>query len=346
MNQAQSNSISTANLAIIVVVSIVGTAAVSTASSCLWLRYRQKRRSSRLEEAQDGDGRKYGRKYGKSIAVRGSLSPRFPRFGGSIKSPENEFRLPSLSPIVQSKKEQRERSNNIGSAVSDYSEQAENRGPGRRAENVEAAQPTPFRLQKDKGVSNATTIRLIRVNSEKSKAESSAGVQETVTEPMPPPPVLNASDRPSDNTPIPTQNQSSSQSSAQVSTSIDQSRKENRPPPERLVSARSTRIFDTDTPGWRPPTISAEPNRNRYRFRDSSDLESAEPTPTNPQRQSSSNSRVDLNRTASLGRPKNARGTFATFPRIRNPSERESMINRGRPNLDGRAPRPRESRGS
>ncbi|KAJ3572604.1 hypothetical protein NPX13_g4989 [Xylaria arbuscula] len=329
MNQAQPTSISTTNLAIIVVVSIIGTAAVSTASACLFLRYRQKRKPSRLEEAQAGEEKKYA----KAIAVRGTLSPRFPRFGGPFKSPENEFRLPDLSPLIESKRAQREKRDNIGSAVSDYGEQGETSGTGRQAETIEPVQPSAFRLQKDNGVSNATTVRLIRVNSEKSKAESSAAIQETPTEPVPPPPILTAPDR----------SPALPQLSPQASTSVNQSQRENRPPSERLISARSTRTLDTETPGWRPPTISAENNRNRYRFRDSSDLESAEPTPTNLPRQATG-SRIDMTRTTSLGLPKNARGTFATFPRIRNPAERESMMNRGRPNLDSRVSRLGESR--
>ncbi|KAK5631262.1 hypothetical protein RRF57_006976 [Xylaria bambusicola] len=330
MNQTQPISVSTTNLAIIIVVAIVGTAILSIASSCFWLRYRQRRKSSRPEEAQEAR-----EKYVKPIAVRGSLSPHFPRFGEPPKSPVKEFSLPSFSSHIQSKKVQREGWDNIGSAVSDYSDQAKNRGTGRRAENAEGAQPQAFRLQKDNGVSNATTVRLIRVNSEKSKAESSTAIQQTAAEPMPPPPTLNTPDRTPGITPIPASSQSSSQLQPRTSTSISQPPDDKGPPSKRRVSARTTRILDTETPGWRPSMISTESNRNRFRFRDSSDMESAESTPTNVQKQASSG-RDDTYTRASFGRPKNAAGTFATFPRIRNESQRESMMNRGRPKLNSR----------
>ncbi|KAI0518232.1 hypothetical protein F5B22DRAFT_77548 [Xylaria bambusicola] len=334
MNQPQPISVSTTNLAIIIVVAIIGTAILSTACSCFWLRYRQRRRSSRSKEVQGVKEEKYV----KPIAVRGSLNPHFPRFGGSFKSPAKEFRLPSFSPQIQSKKAQREEWGNIGSAVSDYSDQAENRVSGRRAEKAEEVQPQAFRLQKGNGVNNATTVRLIRVNSEKSKAESSTGIQQSAAEPMPPPPILNTPDRTPEIPAIPASSQSSPRGQPQTSTSISQPPDDKGPPSGGRVSSRSTRILDTETPGWRPPTISTKANRNRFRFRDSSDMESAEPTPTDVQGQASSGRDNSYTR-ASLGQPKNAGGTFATFPRTRNESQRESMMNRGRPNLDGRAAR-------
>ncbi|KAI1425544.1 hypothetical protein F5Y12DRAFT_359717 [Xylaria sp. FL1777] len=354
VNQVQSNSVSASNVAIITTVSIVGTAILSTLSSYFFLRYRQRKRSSRAEEALPDKGKKYE----KPIAVRGSVSPRFPRFGGSFRSPMNDFRLPSLSPLVQSKTAEREAPNNIGSAVSDYSGRTESRDAPRSAGDMDGKQPSPFRLQKNNGVSSATAVRLIRVGSEKSKAED---VQLAATEPIPPPPVITTSDQSPKITPIPMFNQATPQFPSQTTTIITQ-------PPrvkgsfseERRVSGRSTRNSNTGTPGWRPPTLSTETNRNRFTFRDSSDMESVEPTPTNldmasplpnndtlslrVQRPANLQARVSsgsggFNRTASYGQPKNGAGTFATFPRIRNEQERESMINRGRPNLNGRSVR-------
>ncbi|KAI3341314.1 hypothetical protein F4824DRAFT_310053 [Ustulina deusta] len=357
-NQTQSNSVSASNVAIITIVSIVGTAILSTISSYFLLRYRHKKKSSAREEALAGNGKKYE----KPVAVRGSVSPRFPRFGGSTRSSMNDFRLPSLSPLRQSKKTQRDARQNIGSAVSDYRDQAENRGSTRFARDLDGIQPTAFRLQKSNVVSSATAVRLIRVGSEKSKAES-MNVQQTATEPIPPPPVITAQDQSSEIPPIPTLNEPTTQFPSQINTIITQPPKAKVSPiEERRVSVRSTHNSDTETPGWRPPTLLTKTTRNRFRFRDSSDMESGEPSPANldiassprnpntlslraqrpasPQRQANNGS-GNFNKTASFGRPKNAGGTFATFPRIRSGPERESMINRGRPNLNGRAGRPR-----
>ncbi|KAI1275766.1 hypothetical protein F5Y07DRAFT_164522 [Xylaria sp. FL0933] len=354
MNQTSSNSVSATNVAIITTVSIVGTAILSTVSSCLFLRYRRRKKLSRTEEALAGNGKKYE----KPIAVRGSLSPRFPRFGGSSRSPINEFRLPSLSPLKQSKKAQREARNNVASAVSDYEDQGERRSAMRSPKDANDIQRPNFRLQKDDGISSATTVRLIRVGSEKSKADSSTGVQQTTTDPIPPPPAITNPRLSPKTTPIPIFAQATRQLSTQTDTIIPETAKSKGMPFEQQrVSVRSARNSDTETPGWRPPTLSTETTRDRFRFRDSSDMESAEPTPINlgrssmPQNANTISSRAQrpvqpnnsggFDRTASTTRPKNGRGTFATFPRIRNEPERESMMNRGRPNRNGRASRPR-----
>ncbi|KAI1354155.1 hypothetical protein F5Y01DRAFT_23484 [Xylaria sp. FL0043] len=353
MNQTSPNSVSATNVAIITTVSIVGTAILSTVSSCLFLRYRRRKKLSRTEEALAGNGKKYE----KPIAVRGSLSPRFPRFGGSSRSPMNEFRLPSLSPLKQSKKAQREARNNVASAVSDYDDQAERRSATRSPKDANDIQRPNFRLQKDDGISSATTVRLIRVGSEKSKADSSTVAQQTTTDPIPPPPAITNQRLSPETTPIPIFTQTR-QLPTQTNSIIPETTKaKGMPFEQQRVSVRSGRSSETETPGWRPPTLSTETTRDRFRFRDSSDMESAEPTPINlgrtslPQNANTISSRAQrpvqpnnsggFDRTASTTRPKNGRGTFATFPRIRNEPERESMMNRGRPNRNGRASRPR-----
>ncbi|KAI0974775.1 hypothetical protein F4678DRAFT_350438 [Xylaria arbuscula] len=344
VNQKQSNSVSTSTIAIIATVSIVGTAIVSVVSSCLFLRYRRKR-VSRTEEALTGNEKRYE----KPVAVRGSVNPHFPRFGRSSRSPTPEFRLPSLSPVIQSKKAQREAKNNIGSAVSDFGDQAENRGTTRFPRDVDNTQPQIFRLQKDNGVSSATTVRLIRVGSEKSKADFSKDIQQTATEPIPSPPMINTPDQSPGMTPASNPNQLTTQFLTQDNPIITEpSRVKRSSYGERRVSARSMRNSDTQSP---PPTILAERTRNRFMFRDSSEIESAEPTPTNrniasltpnpdisgiPAQRLQGQGRGGFSRTISSGRPKNGGGTFATFPRIRNETERESMINRGRPNRNSR----------
>ncbi|KAI0541654.1 hypothetical protein GGR58DRAFT_410539 [Xylaria digitata] len=355
VNQTQSNSVSASNVAIITTVSVVGTAILSTVASCFVLRYRRARKSARGGEAQEGNNDKSE----KLVAVRGSPSPRFPRFGGSSRSPINEFRLPSLSPMVQSKKAQREVQDNIGSATSDYSDR-ENKDSRQSASDVDRNQSSSFRFQKNNGVSSATTVRLIRVNSEKSKGGSPMVIRDTATEPVPPLPAVTAPDKYPKMTPAFTSNKPTTRFPSETNI-ITQPPKAKRPPAEeQRVSVRSTQNSDTETPGWRLPIRLTTMTQNRFNFRDSSDMESGEPTPTNPdipspppipdtpnlrtQRPAGPQAQVS-NRAAGFGRtapgrPKNARNTFATFPRIRNEPERESMINRGRPSLNGRSIRP------
>ncbi|KAI8949543.1 hypothetical protein F4801DRAFT_400876 [Xylaria longipes] len=364
VGQARSSSVSASTLAIIITVSIVGTAILSTASTCLFLWYRRKKRSTRGEKALASNERTYE----EPDAVRGSPSPRFPRFRSTL----DDFKLPRLSPLVRSKKAQVEARDNSGSAASGYSDQEEN------ASDIDGAQPSIFRLQKDNGVSSATTVRLIRVGSEKGKARSSTDIQQTITESIPPPPMVTVPYQSLERTLVSTQNEPPTQSPprtntiitqppkrkelppSQTDTVITQPSKSKDPPPEdRRVSARSTRTSNTETPGWRPAVRLTATDPNRFRFRDSSDLESDEPTPTNLDTRSPSNynvaslrtprpsfvpgqtNRGDFNRTAPSGQPKNGRGTFATFPRVRNDVSRGSIMNRGRPSLNNRASRPR-----
>ncbi|KAI0101868.1 hypothetical protein GGR51DRAFT_305695 [Nemania sp. FL0031] len=354
--QAQSNSISTTTFAIIIVVSIIGTAILTVISSCLFLRYRRKKRSSRRGVFESNE-----KSFDKPIAVRGSLSPPSPRFGGSSRSRMDNFKLPTLSPLLQSKKAQREARKNIGFASSEYSGGEEEAGMAKQFTNdadsklddADSTQPSKFRLQKNNGVSSATTVRLIRVGSDNRKSSASMNPPKNVTEPMPPPPVVTAPDPTPKTAPISTPNQpsTSAQSSLQPSTIITQPPKAKEPPPpeDRRVSSRSIRSNDTETPGWRPPMRLTAASANRFTFRDSSDMESNAPTPTNPStmppppntnrpsfplsRQSnmlpgraSGSGTAYLNRAASTtGRPKNGAGTFATFPRTRAEPPRQSM---------------------
>ncbi|TRX92865.1 hypothetical protein FHL15_006271 [Xylaria flabelliformis] len=349
VEQTRSSSVSATTLAIIIVVSIVGTAILSTVATYLLLRYRRKKRATRGEKALADNER--------SIAVRGSPSPRFPRFGGGSGSTVDEFKLPRLSPLLRSKKAEQEARDNSGSAASGYSDQEESISSKQDEIDLDDAQP--FRLQKDNGVSSATTVRLIRVGSEKGKARSSIDIQPTIPEPTPPLPMVAIPYQSLKPTLISTQNQPTTQSPSQAETIITQPPKSKEPPTEeRRVSTRSTGTSDTEKPGWRPsirPSVRlTATDPNRFRFRDSSDLESGEPTPTNPTTRLSSNpntlslrtprtsnppgqmNRRDFRRTAPPGQPKNGKGTFATFPRIRNEPPRESMMNRGRPRLENR----------
>ncbi|KAI0459022.1 hypothetical protein F5B21DRAFT_375657 [Xylaria acuta] len=348
MEQVRPSSVSTSTLAIVITVSIVGTAILSILSTWLLLRYRRKKRSSRGEKAPASNERTYEG----PVAVRRSPSPRFPR----LRSTMDDFKLPSLSPLMRSKKAQREARDNRSSAASGYSDQEENMSLTRDASDMDGVEPSAFRLKKDDGVSSATTVRLIRVGSEKGKARSSMDIQQNITESIPPLPMVAVRYPSLKRTLVPTQNEPTTQLPAQTDTIITQPPKSKEPSPEeRRVSARSTRTSDTETPGWRPRARLTVTDPNRFRFRDSSDLEPDEPTPANLDTRSPSSSNVqslrtprtsnvpgqtnrgDFNRTVPSGQPKNGKGTFATFPRVRNDPARGSVMNRGRPSLSGRS---------
>ncbi|KAI1737117.1 hypothetical protein F4680DRAFT_468347 [Xylaria scruposa] len=350
VEQSRPSSVSSTTLAIIIVVSVVGTAILSTVSTYLLLRYRRKRRSIREEKALADNER--------TVAVRGSPSPRFPRFGGGPGSTADGFKLPRLSLALRSKKAQREARYDSGSAASGYSDQEESISSKQDESDLDGAQT--FRLQKDNGVSSATTVRLIRVGSDKGKARSSIDIQPSIPEPTPPLPMVSIPYQSLKPTLVSTQNQPTTQPPPQAETIITQPPKSKEPPQEeRRVSAPLTGTSDAEKAGWRPsirPSVRlTATDPNRFRFRDSSDLESGEPTPTNLDNTrllSSPNTlslrtprtsnppgqmnRSDFRRTAPPGQPKNGKGTFATFPRIRNQPPRESMMNRGRPRLENR----------
>lgn len=341
---------SISNLAIIIAVSIIGTTILSTVSSCLVLRYRRKKRSSQRAEAVGSDEKVYGG----LIAVRGSSSPRFPRLGRGPISPADDFRLPSLSPLVQIKRAQREVRNTISFAASAYEENGNAKRATSDAEdklsNADAVQPPIFRLQKNNGISSATAIRLIRVGSQKGKASTYTDTQQD----MPLPRVVTASD-PSQNTAfISIPSQPSIPYSLQTNPTMTQPTKVQRPPSKgQRTSIRSTSSSDTEIPSWRPPTRLTATGRDRFRFRDSSDIESSGPTPRDldkipPPDTNTPSPRTprpakaqglanvwDPTITASPNQPKKTGGTFATFPRARNELTREgkAMMNRGRPNL-------------
>jgi hypothetical protein len=267
----------------------------------------------------------------------------------------DNFKLATLSPLIRAKKAQREQKK-IGLAASDYGDQSERSSKSPSSEidykrnNADGAQSsTTFRLQKDNGVSSATTVRLIRVGSEKGKGNAFTPNQKTGIEPMPPPPTTIASDGPSKqasvSVPDPAPTGPVVQSSSRVNPIVL-----SQPPKPKDTSSeqqrQSTRAPEAESPGWRPSIRSTIASRNRFKFRDSSDMESEEPTPTNPGPDADTEN-LRVPRASNLfpranesdgsstlpKRPKNAGASFATFPRVREGPRRESMINRGRPVL-------------
>ncbi|KAI5863457.1 hypothetical protein GGS23DRAFT_567130 [Durotheca rogersii] len=334
VTQPQSDSISGTSVAIIVTVAVVGTAILTVIAACFIVRYRRKRKRNRegLTSAMSINEKQYQ----KPVAVRGTPdSPRFTPFGGGRGYPMDNFKLPdlSLSPFLR-KKIIADSQSDIGYAKSDYSVKEARRPSNASGADANGVSPTGFRLQKDRSIRSATSVRLIRVSSNKGKAKEDD--QEDLPSPVaysPPP--------------IPVQLQPPEPPSSV------------RPPPlpvsepEPAVT-RSSRISEPNQPTSSPPKRTTMTNQQRLRFRDSSDVESAEPTPTLPSPTTVTTSLRNTN-TASLRavsgtgeqpplrRPKNAGASFATFPRIRNPppggSAAEAILNRGRTSLSGVAAR-------
>ncbi|KAI0402113.1 hypothetical protein F4802DRAFT_384135 [Xylaria palmicola] len=351
VDQVQSNSVSTSNIAIIITVSIVGTALLSTASTYLLLRYRGKKTRSR-----ERDGSISNRSTAEKLtAIRGSLSPGFPRFGGPAM---DGFRLPSISPWAQVKKDQNEARNKVSLAASDIGDQEANRHSRQSTSKFQRLGPLAFRLQKDNGVTSATTVRLIQVSSEKSRAGSLSDTQQTTADSIPPLSEVTLPNHALTMSSDSTSNQQTMQSSQQMETVVSRSPKSKEPPSEAQgLSAGSTYNFNREIPSWPRPTRSTTIDENRFRFRDSSDLESGESSPTNQARKSSQDTDTGGMRTSRSGnlkgqlnrentnrttfrQPTKTGGNFATFPRVRTLLSRESMINRGRPNLNTSISRP------
>ncbi|KAI1269903.1 hypothetical protein F5Y18DRAFT_112988 [Xylariaceae sp. FL1019] len=347
MQQVRPNSISGTNVAIIVTVSVVGTAILSTASSYLFLRYRRKITQAREEVALADEKRSHA----KTIAVRGSLtrspSPLFKKLG---VNPMDNFKLPKLSPLTSAKKNQSPGANKIGFATSDYSDLKETFAPAQNSSkptsdiNVGNIPSSGFRLQKNNGLSHATSVRLIRVGSDKSKTSNPDAQQQTSMSSIPRRPVASASEN-QPNEPTPDSDQLSAKSYTPL---ITQPPKAKEPPPEQPRASRTTADTTNDRRATIRSTVSSQKN---LRFRDSSDTESMGPnsarltlpplrnTNTASLRTSAAQPNVPAmngsNDISPPRRPKNAGASFATFPRVRAEPPRESMSNRGRPDLPG-----------
>ncbi|KAI2471773.1 hypothetical protein F4781DRAFT_385804 [Annulohypoxylon bovei var. microspora] len=381
VTQVQSNSVSGANVAIIVTVSVVGTAILTAIASYFVVRYRRKRRRNRdpLVMAMNANDEKqqYDTQYEKPIAIRGSPaspSPRFTPFGGGTGYPMDKFKLPDLglSPFLKKKTSEGSPSiSDIGFARSNYSprEGSVEAPAGPSNNDVYGVSPTSFRLQNDRSVKSATSVRLIRVGSTKGKAKEED--EEALLSPMPSPPpplpaqipapapVAVAAAVPIS---IPTQPQP-----VELLSPVELQVAE--PPPATIRAVRNSEPPEEPEPDPTPikpfETMNTMTSQQRLRFRDSSDIESAEPSPTPAWRRSRSATvssmrntntaflRTNTTSPESVGtqspprRPKNAGPTsFATFPRIRDSPPRgsaaEAIINRGRSGLSGVAARLRE----
>ncbi|KAI1494462.1 hypothetical protein F5X96DRAFT_665757 [Biscogniauxia mediterranea] len=355
VQQVQSNSVSGTNVAIIVSVAVVGTAFISTLISCLVLRYRRKKKSEREGEAII---RITSDKFDeKPVAIRGSppSTPRFTPFGGGTGYPMDKLKLPTLSPLIKRKKVNGE-GNDVGLATSDFSSNTNKRDSN--TDDVYGVSDTSFRLQKPKGIQKATSVRLIRVGSGKSKATEEEDEQSLIERvPSPPPLVSQApqSDSNPQETPISPPDPGPSKPAEPVIPSpeiiqaptVPQPTAE--PPRQSMLSARNSVT--------RPPVRSTMTSQQRLRFRDSSDIESAEPTPMGWQPSlaaSAGNATTSMRNTNTaslrtappansnsngdgpqgLRRPKNAGASFATFPRIRNgpaTTTTGSVLNKPRP---------------
>ncbi|KAI5928278.1 hypothetical protein F4810DRAFT_186558 [Camillea tinctor] len=348
VQQVQSNSVSGTNVAIIVTVAVVGTAFISTLISCLVLRYRRKKKGRREGEAAI---RNTPEKLDeKPVAFRGSLlsTPRFTPFGGGSGYPMDKLKLPNLSPLIKRKKVGGE-DNAVGLATSDYNANTNNRDSNKDVYGVSDAS---FRLQKPNGVQKAKSVRLIRVGSGKGKATEED--EQALIERVPSPPALVSEEPQADLEPQPARPRESpvsppdlvpSESTKSVVPSPEIIQAPTMPQPAAEPSRRS--MFSVRNSVTRPPVRSTLTSQQRLRFRDSSDIESAEPTPlgwqpslaapvgnttTSMRNTNTASLRINNNdSTQGLRRPKNAGASFATFPRVRNGPANESVVNRPRP---------------
>ncbi|KAI1118154.1 hypothetical protein F5Y14DRAFT_299711 [Nemania sp. NC0429] len=261
LEQGRPSSVSISSLAIIIVVSIIGTLILSTVSSCLVLRCRRKRRSSHRAEAMEGHG-KFDKR---PIAVRGPPSPRFPGLSRDPMASMDDFRLPRL-PLLRSKKSQHEARNSIGSAAS------------LNEKSGGAKQPPIFRLQKTNGVTSATAIRLIRVGGEKGNTNTYTDIHQNI----PAPRVATTSTPSQDAAFISASNQPGTQPPLRNNATITQPTKSPKSPSRgQRISILSTYSPDTENANWRSTRrIEKATSRDRFRFRDSSDFESSGSTPT------------------------------------------------------------------
>ncbi|KAI1781019.1 hypothetical protein F4818DRAFT_436213 [Hypoxylon cercidicola] len=373
VTQVQGNSVSGTTVAIIVTVSVVGTAVLTAIAAFFIVRYRRKKQRDRegLATAINTSNEK---QYEKPIAVRGTTpgSPRFTPFGGGTGYPMDKFKLPdlTLSPFLRKKTNEDGRSS-IGFARSDYDVPVSG-GAGGNNSDVYGVSPTSFRLQKkDASVKSATTVRLIRVgstNKDKTKArdDDERALLSPILSPAPPLPVQTPappaqpirvvvppspspppSPQPPQRKPIapPSPSEPPSPTSPPLAA----------PPPAATRSPRASVASDSfpAPPVYnqsRRATATMANVQSRLRFRDSSDVESAEPSPLPVIRTATATtvSSMRNTNTASLrsGRPKNAGpASFATFPRVRDGPPRgsaaEALMGRSR-GLGGVAARLRE----
>ncbi|KAI1105072.1 hypothetical protein F4804DRAFT_158473 [Jackrogersella minutella] len=383
VSQVQSNSISGTNVAIIVTVAVIGTAILTGLASFFIVRYRRKKRRDREGLATAINTNNEKQQYDKPIAVRDTLvspSPRFTPFGGGTGYPMDKFKLPDLglSPFLKKKTNEGSPSiSDIGFAKSNYSP----RDGGEETANsdVYGVSPTSFRLQKDNSVKSATSVRLIRVGSTKGKGRATEDDEKALLSPIASPPPLPAQVPTAmtapDPTPIPVPTRVPVPSRPQPAEPLSPRESEVIEPP--LATTRSIRNseppeepFPSPTPIKRTGTMNTMTSQQRLRFRDSSDVESAEPSPawrrsiaarnaaamtsmrnTNTAflrtNTGSSDGSTDTQSSPPPRRPKNAGpASFATFPRIRDGPPRgsaaEAILNRGRSGLSGVAVRLRE----
>ncbi|KAI1376092.1 hypothetical protein F4677DRAFT_420252 [Hypoxylon crocopeplum] len=372
VSQVQSNSISGTNVAIIVTVSVVGTAILTAIAAYFIVRYRRNKRRDRegLATAINTNEKQYE----KPVAVRGtpgSPSPRFTPFGGGTGYPMDKFKLPdlTLSPFLR-KKTNEDSPSDIGFASTSFSPKG---GGGSSNADVYGVSPTSFRLQKENSIKSATSVRLIRVgSSSKGKARATDDDQRALLSPIlsPAPPLpAQMSEPPVVLRAEPVRVFAPPQPQPQLvfpPSPVEPPVME--PPPATIRAVRNSEPPEEPYLNPNPIKTTTMSSQQRLRFRDSSDVESAEPSPA-PGWRPSSSARNNINpttstpmrntNTASLravpggigspprGRPKNAGpASFATFPKIRDGPPRgsaaEAIMNRGRAGLSGVAARLRD----
>ncbi|OTB13489.1 hypothetical protein K445DRAFT_24661 [Daldinia sp. EC12] len=369
VSQVQSNSVSGTNIAIIVTVSVVGTAILTAIASYFIVRYRRKKRRRREVLATAASYNES--QYEKPIAVRGTPgTPRFTPFGGGTGYPMDKFKLPdlSLSPFLRKKTNEGSPSE-IGFAQSVYSN---NDGKVSVNGDVYGVSPASFRLQKDNSIKSATSVRLIRVGSNNNKGKEK--VKEEDQRALLSPILSPASSLPRETptarrAPVVASTPPQSQPPSPASPTPPVSPARSGVTQPRPAAARPIRSSDpVEEPDVTPVIpMTTMTSQNRLRFRDSSEVESAEPSPVNwrlsTARTAAATNLMRNTNTASLRmtttsmsgsdngqspprRPKNAGASFATFPKVRNGppkgSAAEAIVNRNRTGLSSVTTRLRE----
>ncbi|KAI1656218.1 hypothetical protein F4813DRAFT_138543 [Daldinia decipiens] len=370
VSQVQSNSVSATNVAIVVTASVVGTAILTTIASCFIVRYRRNKKRGRegLATAINSNNEI---QYENPIAVRGTPgSPRFTPFGGGTGYPMDKFKLPdlTLSPFLK-KRIGQETPSEIGFARSTYSNDD---GTASVNNDVYGVSPSSFRLQKDNSIKSAKSVRLIRVGSNSNKGQEKEKEED---QKAPLSPILSPA------LPLPVETPkvlaapvaASTQLQPQLFSPASPTMLASPTAPQIAEPPRATTRSVRNSEAAEEPVINPVQNtstmtsQNRLRFRDSSDVESAEPSPANwtlstartvtavnPMRNTNTaslrmtimNTNGSDNGQSPPRRPKNAGASFATFPRVRNGlpngSAAEAIMNKNRTGLNGVAARLRE----
>ncbi|RYP55795.1 hypothetical protein DL771_012386 [Monosporascus sp. 5C6A] len=156
--QSIAGSISGTTVAIIVVATIIGSASISALATYFFMRHRRKRQTP-IQESNPKDVDEI------PAAARDTPgSPRFTPWAGGTY-PMDRMKLPDISSFTEAKRTSEAPTNTIGLATSTNGSPVQGGNNG----DVYGVSPASFRLQKPNNIERATSVRLIRVGSNKAK---------------------------------------------------------------------------------------------------------------------------------------------------------------------------------